>query len=105
DHFLSDALQGAGVSVPAFSVNGMQISFFSTLISIGLYVGVSLLTCRQNFPLNKMLHRDELPRDEKGRPIVAKRPWTFGRVIGVDANFSKGDKWIAGGLFGWSVLW
>src|SRR5690606_22287472 len=59
----------------------------------------------QNFPLNKMLHRDELPRDEKGRPIVAKRPWTFGRVIGVDANFSKGDKWIAGGLFGWSVLW
>src|SRR5690606_1065577 len=51
DHFLSDALQGAGVSVPAFSVNGMQISFFSTLISIGLYVGVSLLTCRQNFPL------------------------------------------------------
>ncbi|MFA6959722.1 MAG: sodium:proline symporter [Opitutaceae bacterium] len=105
DDFLSRPLRAVGLPVPEFTVNGLQISFFTMLIAIALYVGVSLLTCKRDFPLNKMLHRDELPLDEKGRPIVVKRPWTFGRVIGVDANFSRGDKWIAGGLFGWSVLW
>ena len=109
DSFLSDWLRGLfglfgmGDAIPAFNVNGMQISFVSTLIAIGLYVGVSLATCRQNYPINKMLHRDELPLDANGRPIVSKKSWSFGSIIGVDENFTRGDKWIAGSLFVWAV--
>ena len=91
--------------LPAFTLNGAQISFFATLISIALYVGVSMATCRQDYPIRKMLHRDEYPTDAHGRPIIPKKPWTFGRLIGVNKDFTRGDKWIAGSLFVWAVLW
>lgn len=96
---------GAERMIPVFTVNGMQISFFATLVAISLYVGVSLLTCRQDYPINKMLHRDELPLDANGSPIIVKKPWTFARIIGVNQDFSRGDKWITGSLFVWSVGW
>ena len=111
DTFLSDwsrgllNLFGAEGVIPVFAINGMQISFFATLIAIALYVGVSLATCRQDFPINKMLHRDEHPLDAEGRPIIVAKKWTFSRVIGVDANFTRGDKWITGSLFVWAALW
>jgi solute:Na+ symporter, SSS family len=99
-------LSRAGIStLPAFTLNGAQISFGATLIAITLYVGVSLATCRQNYPINKMLHRDERPLDAAGRPIVVKRAWTFSRMVGIDSNFTRGDKWITGSLFVWSVGW
>ena len=91
--------------LPEFTLNGTQISFFSTLVAIALYIIVSLATCRQDYPINKMLHRDELPLDATGKPIVPKKPWTFSRIIGVDANFTRSDKWITGSLFVWSVGW
>ncbi|MFA6959713.1 MAG: sodium:proline symporter [Opitutaceae bacterium] len=109
--FLSDwarglfGLVGFKNLIPEFSLNGMQISFFSTLIAIALYVVVSLATCRQDYPIRKMLHREEYPTDGKGRLIIPKRPWTFSRLIGVDKDFSLGDKWIAGSLFVWAVVW
>ena len=92
-------------SLPAFSLNGVHISFIATLVAIALYIGVSLVTCRRDYPINKMLHRDELPHDAAGRPIVVKKPWTLGRIIGFDENFTRGDKWITGSLFVWSVGW
>ncbi|RRJ94889.1 sodium:proline symporter [Opitutaceae bacterium TAV4] len=105
DAFLSRALQALGLPVRDFTVNGMQISFFSTLVAITLYVVVSLATCRRDYPLNKMLHRDELPLDANGRPIVAKRPRTLARIVGIDERFTTGDKWITGSLFCWAFLW
>ncbi|EIQ00541.1 Na+/proline symporter [Opitutaceae bacterium TAV1] len=91
--------------IPVFTLNGAQIGFFSTLIAIALYVSLSLLTCRRDYPLNKMLHREELPLDANGRPVVPRKKWTFARVVGVDENFTTGDKWITGSLFAWSILW
>ncbi|AHF91564.1 sodium:proline symporter [Opitutaceae bacterium TAV5] len=110
DHVFSTAINRVlslvGVpGLPAFGLNGAQISFFSTLIAIALYISVSLFTCKKDYPINKMLHRDELPVDADGKPIIPKRKWTFSRVIGVDENFSTGDKWITGSLFVWAVLW
>lgn len=109
DSFLSDGARavfgwvGLRDMVPVFDVNGMQISFGATLIAVCLYVGVSLATCRQDYPINKMLHRDELPLDANGRPIVPKRSWSLANLIGVNKDFTRGDKWIAGGLFVWAA--
>ena len=36
--------------------------------------------------------------------IGIRRSW-FARAVGIDENFTKGDKWIAGGLLGWGLLW
>ncbi|HSI06989.1 MAG TPA: sodium:proline symporter [Rariglobus sp.] len=115
--FLSDWLRaavnlvGAPELVPVFTVNGMQISVFSTLLAIALYTGVSLLTCRADFPLDQMLHRDlPPPKDALATtatpaPVPAKKRWSLAGIIGVDKEFTRSDRWIAGGLFGWSVAW
>jgi SSS family solute:Na+ symporter len=111
DTYLSDwlnaalGLVGLGGLLPAFTLNGVQISLFATLIAITLYVVISLFTCRQDYPINKMLHRDELPTGPDGKPLVPKRPWTLERIVGIDANFSRSDKWITGSLFAWALFW
>ena len=111
DSFLSDwgrslfGLVGLKNLVPVFTLNGMQISFFATLTAITLYIVVSLLTCRQDYPIRKMLHRDEYPTDANGRPIIPKLPWTLSRIIGINNEFTRGDKWIAGSLWVWTLMW
>lgn len=124
--FLSDwingglGLLGIETRISEITLNGMQISFFATLIAISIYVGVSLLTNRQDYPINKMLHRDEpIPEAPEQpslsptgdvtplAPLVPIKPsrWSFARIIGINSDFSRGDRWIAGGLFGWSISW
>lgn len=87
-----------------FPLNGIQISFAASLIASTLYVVVSLLTCRKDFNMDRMLHRGEYALE---KPVAAepKRKVSWGRLIGFDANFTLGDKWIAGSLFGWGVFW
>jgi solute:Na+ symporter, SSS family len=101
--WLNHALNAAGLDpLPAFTLNGVQISFFSTLVAIALYVGVSLATCRGDYPLDRMLHRDR-PGTDRARPAGSR--WSPARLLGIDGNFTTGDKWIAGSLFVWSALW
>ena len=91
-----------------FPFNGTQIYFTASLIAIALYVGVSLLTCRENFDMDRMLHRGKYARPTEGNPTpgpVAKIKLTWSKLIGIDENFTKGDKWIAGGLLGWGLFW
>jgi SSS family solute:Na+ symporter len=94
-----------------FPLNGIQISFFATLIAIVLYVVVSLLTCRKDFDMDRMLHRGKYAAvkekvGELEKPVPASgRRVSWGRLIGLDEHFTVGDKWIAGGLFGWSMFW
>jgi SSS family solute:Na+ symporter len=100
---LGSGLTGGGILLskwigPTFPLNGMQISFYSTLVALGSYVLVSLLTCKRDFDLDAMLHRDP-------HAIRPRLKLTWARVIGFDEHFSRGDKWIVGSLFGWSMLW
>ncbi|MGE9296693.1 MAG: sodium:solute symporter family protein, partial [Puniceicoccales bacterium] len=103
---LNWVLTGVGLeALPPFTLNGIQIGFSSTLIAISLYTGVSLLTCRQDFNLNKMLHRDEAPLDEAGNPIKKpKKKLSISGILGIDSDFTTGDKVITYSLFGWSVF-
>jgi SSS family solute:Na+ symporter len=100
-----------------FPLNFMQMSFFTALITIGLYVVISLLTCRGNFNMDRMLHRGEYADKQPeeiaaakaeikvgGVPAPKKVSW-WGKIIGLDDQFSKGDKWIAVGLFWWNMVW
>ena len=87
---------------PGFPLNGAQVSFFSTLIAIALYVVVSLFTCREDFDLDRMLHRKATPA---GPAKPETSPTLYQRLIGIDENYSRHDRWIAGGLFGWSLFW
>ena len=89
----------------------MQIAFYSSVIAIAVYVVVSLLTIREDYNMDRLLHRGEYADivekvdevTEPVSPVVKKIVW--GRIIGIDKDFSLGDKWVAFSLFAWSMFW
>ncbi len=90
----------------AFPINGVQISFFGSVIACVVYFAVSLLTCRRDFDMDRMLHRGVYAvSSERQFETKSRRKVTWGRLIGLDEHFTLGDKLLAGGLFGWSMLW
>jgi len=90
-----------------FPLNGAQVGFLASLSAITVYVVVSLLTNRDDFNMDRMLHRGEYAtlKPLVGEvPSTAKRRVSWGKLIGFDENFTLGDKWIAGGIFSWGML-
>lgn len=81
-----------------FPVNSNELFFISMIAGIILYCGVSFLTLRKPFDLDKMLHRNEdAPAGEK--------PGIFARILGIDENYTKGDKIIAWAVFVYSFVY
>jgi SSS family solute:Na+ symporter len=89
----------------AFPINGLQIGFYSTLFALTLYVVVSLLTCEENFNLERMLHRGKYSLQDKTGLKAKSNKFSWMGLVGIDNEFTVGDKWIAGSLFGWTLLW
>lgn len=92
-----------------FPLNGMQISFFATMIAITLYVVVSLLTCKEDYNMDRMLHRGQYAKkgvegDEEA-VLEKDKKFNWSQIIGIDANFSRADRWITIGLFAWTMIW
>ena len=87
-------------------LNGQQFTMIIiTIAGIG-YVVVSLLTCREHFNLDQMLHRGKyrLHTDEEKVDTGEKRSW-HARFLGIDANFTKGDKALTYATFAWTMFW
>ncbi|MBN8707858.1 MAG: sodium:proline symporter [Verrucomicrobia bacterium 61-8] len=90
----------------AFPLNGIQIAFFGSISACVIYATVSLLTCRKDFEMDRMLHRGVYAvASEQKFETKSRKQVTWGRLIGIDEHFTFGDKMLAGGLFGWSMLW
>ena len=87
-------------------VNAIEFNFFLSVLCVILYLGVSRLTCRKPFNLDRMLHRGKYGLDEK-REIRQK--WTlrtvFSNLIGITPEYTRGDKAIAWGVFLWSFVY
>ena len=97
-----------------FPINAYEISFIALMTSCFCYVVVSLcgtlritlrpfrISWREDrlFNLDKMLHRGEYA-DDKSKVITSK--WTlrntFGKLIGITPEYTKGDRAIAYGVF------
>jgi len=82
---------------PKFPINGQWMYLIAMVSAIVVYVAVSLATCRKDFDLDRMLHR------EPG--ASAKRRWTLGGLLGFDEHFTRADKLVSGGLFAWGLFW
>ena len=89
-----------------FPLNGAQIAFFGSISACVVYGITSLLTCREDFDMDRMLHRGAYAvESEKKYETKSKTRVTWGKLIGLDEHFTFGDKILAGGLFGWSMIW
>ena len=89
----------------AFPLNGMEISFGATLLAIIVYIVVSLLTHRIDFNLDRMLHRGAYALDEPVPDLPARPRFQWSQLAGIDRDFTRGDRWIAGSLFAWTFFW
>lgn len=93
-----------------FPFNGMEISFYASLMAAFLYIVVSLLTHREDFNMDRMLHRGKYAAvktlvGDTVEPPAKIKGGGWGKWIGLDENFTRGDTWVAGSLFGWNMLW
>jgi SSS family solute:Na+ symporter len=89
-----------------FPINGQYVNGLSMATAILLYIVVSLLTSREDFNLNRMLHRGQYAVDASGRPAPAPEPppRTWKALLGIDEHFTRGDKIISALLFAWIML-
>ena len=88
-----------------FPVNSYEIYFLAMILGCGSYVIGSMLTYRKPFNLDRMLHRGEY---SDGESKITKTAWTwrnvYGKLIGIDDEYTKGDKIIAWSVFSFSVV-
>ncbi len=81
-------------------VNSVEFAFFLSLLTVILYVIVSKCTCKEPFNLERMLHRGKYGLNEQ-RNLTRK--WTprhiFKNIIGITPEYSRGDRFIAYGIF------
>lgn len=84
--------------------DGQQVFMFAGPVAAAVYVVVSLLTCREKFDLDKMLHRgsyavqDDVVDGEAG----GSRFW---RALGVGPEFSRWDRRVYIVSLSWVFLW
>ena len=88
-----------------FPVNDQWLYFIGMITSAFLYVVISLLTYKKDYNLKKMLNRGEyeLKTEKSAVPVTLKSRWL--EVIGINKEFSTGDKMLAIMMIAWNLLW
>jgi len=89
-----------------FPINSNEMLFIAMVTGCLLYVAVSYLTMKKPFDLNKMLHRGAYADKDSlvPEPILAKGlKGVCIRLMGIDSNYTRGDKIIAWSSLAYSV--
>ena len=91
---------------PQFPLNGQVLAFLSMLGALGAYVAASLASGRGDYDLDRLLHRGKYAvADDQVRKANLKPRTLIQKALGYDEHFTKGDKFVSGGLFVWSMFW
>jgi SSS family solute:Na+ symporter len=94
-----------GVAINNFP-NGIQMKSIAEASAIVVYVVVSLLTCRKDHDMDKLLHRGKYAVASDQELKVAKKKRTgMARLLDFSDDFTFWDKVVAGGVFFWSMAW
>ena len=89
-----------------FPINSMEMLLGSMLSSITIYVIISLLSRHEVFNMDRMLHRGKYQREGKKIEHGIKNvPDFFRKVIGINDEYTRGDKVITWSVFIWSFGW
>jgi hypothetical protein len=83
-----------------FPMNSYELMLIANILGVSAYIIASLLTYKEPFNLDRLLHRGIY--DTEGKAAL-KTPWTiktvFSKLIGITPEYTKGDRIIA-----WSVF-
>jgi solute:Na+ symporter, SSS family len=98
------------MSSEKFPINSQEVYAITMLVSIGLYVIISLITSSGGrvFNMDRMLHRGKYRREGDGEALNPPRI-TLRRIIpyfiGIDSQYTRGDKVLSWSVFIWSFGW
>ncbi|MBC8039577.1 MAG: sodium:panthothenate symporter [Opitutaceae bacterium] len=89
-----------------FPINSMELYFMAMLSGLAAYLVGSLLTYRQPYNLDRLLHRGLYSIDGEKR---IKSAWTLrntlGKLIGITPEYTRGDRIIAWSVFGYAFVY
>ena len=101
-----------------FPINSVEVGGMTQVFTLLVYIVVSLLTCRTPFNMERMLHRGKYAiGDAKHRMKGAeqmkgdaehqmkKGSSLLRSIIGIDSNYTRGDKALAWSVFIYSFGW
>ncbi|MEW6752230.1 MAG: sodium:panthothenate symporter [Candidatus Latescibacterota bacterium] len=95
------------VTPDKFPVNSQEIYFIAMVISVMLYATLSLLGRRQDYNMERLLHRGRYRRQgeaEVTREPLSWRTWHH-KVLGITSEYTRGDRALAWSVFLYSMLW
>ena len=87
-----------------FPINSVEVGVLTQLFTLLLYIFVSLATCRKPFNMDRLLHRGAYA-DEREKVREATRVPLLQRILGIDGNYTRGDKALAWSVFIYSFGW
>ncbi len=89
-----------------FPINGQVMWFIAMVSAIAAYILISLLTCKQDFNMERMLHRGPYAVEAYAlEPSIQLEPSIWQKLIGIDENFTRGDRILSYAVFAWSMFW
>lgn len=88
-----------------FPINGQWLWLLAMLTSITLYILVSLFTCKKEFNMDRMLHRGKYALEPEAgeRNQDLKPPRTLESFLGIDNQFTRGDRILSYSVFSWTM--
>ncbi len=92
------------MAIGDLTINGLHMAVFSIMTSILVYITVSIVTCRDKFNLDQLLHRGSyaLPGEHE---VKSRRLPLIERIFGITDEFSKWDKFIYVLTYTWTIGW
>ena len=89
---------------PDFPINGQVFWAIAMGASSVIYIAVSLLGKKENFNMDKMLHRGKYAIKEES-VIVDEVPLKGWKMLGMGKEFTRGDKIIYIIAYVWTFIW
>ena len=90
-----------------FPYSHVEIQFWGQILSLTCFIIVSLLTCKEPFNLDKMLHRGKYAIESERTPEddaqAAGQKWDWKEVLGLKRGMVLGDKIIFGFAYGYLI--
>ena len=95
------------VNEEGFPMNAQEVFLITIILCITVYIITSLLTCKEKFNMDRLLHRGKYQRKEdmvstRTRQEVRQKKFTSflkKNLLGIDKKFSKSDKLISLSVF------
>ncbi len=84
-------------------INGQEFTTAAAMTALASYIIASLLTCKKDFDMDRMLHRGiHAIKSEDDVVESVKKGFSWGKLIGFNEHFTKGDKILSFASFLWA---